>query len=146
MKKYLILFCLISTSAFAQQQKSPTQFKIEAAIGSLIVENSNLVAKVEEQTKQIEYLKKQFGISVSHRLSQEAAGRLRKNVSAVHLQLAKVSLTMFPMALPQLARIILGCSPHSARFQREYAQFLESISTAFRPATGRSKKCKQGEK
>lgn len=62
MKKYLILFCLISTSAFAQQQKSPTQFKIEAAIGSLIVENSNLVAKVEEQTKQIEYLKKQLEV------------------------------------------------------------------------------------
>lgn len=66
---------------------------------------------------------------------KQAAGRLRKDVSAVHLQLAKVSLSMFPMALPQLARIILGYSPHSPRFQREYAQFLESISTAFRPGT-----------
>jgi TetR/AcrR family transcriptional regulator len=64
---------------------------------------------------------------------KQAAGRLRKDVPASHLQLAKVSLAMFPMALPQLARIILGCSPHSARFQRKYARFLETISVAFRP-------------
>ena len=67
---------------------------------------------------------------------KQVAGRLRKDVSAVHLQLAKVSLTMFPMALPQIARLILGCSPHNARFQGEYAQFLETISAAFRPAAG----------
>ncbi len=94
-----------------------------------------------------ERARRRLALQAINRVKQkQAAGRLRKDVSAVHLQLAKVSLTMFPMALPQLARIILGCSPHSARFQREYAQFLESISTAFRPATGRSKKCKQGEK
>ena len=64
---------------------------------------------------------------------KQAAGRLRKDVPAVHLQLAKVSLSMFPMALPQLARLILGCSPHSPKFQKEYARFLETISAAFRP-------------
>jgi TetR/AcrR family transcriptional regulator len=64
---------------------------------------------------------------------KQAAGRLRKDAPAAHLQLAKVSLTMFPMALPQLARLILGCSPHSPKFQKEYAQFLETISAAFRP-------------
>ncbi len=64
---------------------------------------------------------------------KQAAGRLRKDVLATYLQLAKVSLTMFPMALPQIARLILGCSPHSPKFQREYARFLETISSAFRP-------------
>ena len=63
---------------------------------------------------------------------KQAAGRLRKDVAAAHLQLAKISLAMFPLALPQIARIILGSSPHSPRFQREYARFLETISDAFR--------------
>jgi AcrR family transcriptional regulator len=64
---------------------------------------------------------------------KQAAGQLRNDVAAAHLQLAKVSLSMFPMALPQIARLILGRSPHDPKFQREYAQFLETISTAFRP-------------
>jgi len=63
----------------------------------------------------------------------QTAARLRNDVAAVHLQLAKVSLSMFPMALPQIARLILGRSPHDPKFQREYAQFLETISVAFRP-------------
>jgi len=64
---------------------------------------------------------------------KQAAGQLRNDVAAAHLQLEKVSLSMFPMALPQIARLILGRSPHDPKFQREYAQFLETISTAFRP-------------
>jgi len=65
----------------------------------------------------------------------QKAGQLRDDVDAVHFQLAKVSLAMFPMALPQLARIIIGRSPHDPRFQREYGRFLETISAAFRPTT-----------
>lgn len=64
---------------------------------------------------------------------RQAAGWLRKDVSPAHLQLAKVSLAMFPVALPQLARLITGISPHHPKFQREYARFLETISAAFRP-------------
>ncbi len=64
---------------------------------------------------------------------KQAAGLLRQDLSAEHLQLAKISLTMFPLALPQLVRIIIGRSPHDPKFQREYARFLETISAAFRP-------------
>ena len=71
--------------------------------------------------------------SVADIKKKQAAGSLRKDVSAAHLQLAKISLAMFPFALPQIARIILGGSPHNPRFQQEYAQFLEKISKAFRP-------------
>lgn len=76
------------------------------------------------------------------RLSRWATGRikqkqkdgyLRKDVSAFHLHLAKASLAMFPVALPQIARLITGQSPHDPKFQREYTQFLETISSAFRP-------------
>jgi AcrR family transcriptional regulator len=64
---------------------------------------------------------------------KQKAGHLRKDVSAAHLCLAKVSLAMFPVALPQVARLITGRSPHDPKFQRAYTKFLETISTAFRP-------------
>jgi AcrR family transcriptional regulator len=64
---------------------------------------------------------------------RQLAGRLRADVPAHYLQLARISLTMFPMALPQVARLVTGRSPRDARFQREYARFLETISAAFRP-------------
>ena len=68
------------------------------------------------------------------RIQQEqAAGQLRSDVAAAHLQLAKISLAMFPLAFPQIARIILGRSPYDPKFQRGYAGFLITISKAFRP-------------
>lgn len=70
---------------------------------------------------------------------KQQAGRLRNDVPAAFLQLAKMSLTMFPVAMPQLARLIAGRSPHDPRFQREYGKFLETISAAFRPSHGAGK-------
>jgi AcrR family transcriptional regulator len=70
---------------------------------------------------------------------KQQAGRLRNDVPAAFLQLAKMSLTMFPVAMPQLARLIAGRSPHDPRFQREYGKFLETISNAFRPSRGAGK-------
>ncbi len=64
---------------------------------------------------------------------KQQAGSLRADVPAQFLQLARISLTMFPTALPQLTRVITGSSPHESKFQREYARFLETISAAFRP-------------
>jgi TetR/AcrR family transcriptional regulator len=65
---------------------------------------------------------------------RQARGLVRKDLPANYLHLAKVSLTMFPMALPQMARLILGCPPHSPKFQREYERFLHAIAEIFRPA------------
>ena len=70
-----------------------------------------------------------------HIRKKQAAGILRKDVSADFLQLAKVSLSMFPLALPQVARLITGRAPQDVKFQRDYARFLETISAAFRPST-----------
>lgn len=68
------------------------------------------------------------------RIGQEQkAGHLRRDVSAAHLCLAKVSLAMFPVALPQVARLITGKSPFDPKFQKDYEKFLETISSAFRP-------------
>jgi AcrR family transcriptional regulator len=63
----------------------------------------------------------------------QSAGRLRGDVDAAFLQLAKVSLSMFPFAVPQASRLIIGCSPHDKKFQRDYVRFLETISDGFRP-------------
>lgn len=77
---------------------------------------------------------------------KQQAGLLRDDVPAAYLQLAKTSLAMFPMTIPQLARIITGRSPHDPVFQRKYGKFLETISTAFRPSKGtvKTKRAKQG--
>lgn len=71
---------------------------------------------------------------------KQAAGALRNDVAAAHLQLAKISLAMFPVALPQITRLITGISPHNPKFQRDYTRFLETISAGFRlskPGPGR---------
>jgi TetR/AcrR family transcriptional regulator len=73
---------------------------------------------------------------------KQQAGLLRSDVPAAYLQLAKASLAMFPMAIPQLARIITGRSPHDPAFQKQYVKFLETISAAFRPS-GRLAKVKR---
>jgi AcrR family transcriptional regulator len=67
---------------------------------------------------------------------RQKAGHLRGDVPAEFLQLAKVSLAFFPLALPQLVRLITGRPPRDPKFQREYAKFLETIAAGFRP-TGR---------
>ncbi len=64
---------------------------------------------------------------------KQQAGRLRDDVPADFLQLAKVSLSMFPLALPQAVRFITGRSPQDPKFQRSYTRFLETISAVFRP-------------
>ena len=65
------------------------------------------------------------------------AGRRRadliKGVEPQFLQLALAALTMFPIAMPQMTRLITGRSPDDARFQRDYARYLETIARRFRP-------------
>jgi AcrR family transcriptional regulator len=64
--------------------------------------------------------------------AKQRTGRLRNDVPAHFLQLAKTSLSMFPFALPQITRLITGNLPDHPQFQRDYAQFLETISAGFR--------------
>ena len=71
---------------------------------------------------------------------RQKAGLVRGDLPAKFLHLAKVSLTTFPMAFPQIARMILGRSPHDAGFQREYQQFLETVAEVFRPQPATKKR------
>lgn len=64
---------------------------------------------------------------------RQKAGQLRADVPPEFLQLAKMSLAFAPFALPQMARLICGRSPQDPGFQRDYARFLETIVSGFRP-------------
>ena len=80
--------------------------------------------------------RRRISLEVTARIKRrQAEGFLRSDVAAIHLHLAKASLAVFPILMPQITRLIIGRSPYDAKFQREYAQFLETISPAFRPST-----------
>jgi AcrR family transcriptional regulator len=71
---------------------------------------------------------------------QQALGYLAGEFEPRHLLLAMRSLTMFPMAFPQLTRLITGQPVSDPHFQKKYAEFLKKFAAAFRPARGRRNK------
>jgi AcrR family transcriptional regulator len=64
---------------------------------------------------------------------QQALGYLAGDFEPSHLLLAMRSLTMFPLAFPQLTRIMTGQPVSDPRFQKKYAEFLKKFAAAFRP-------------
>jgi TetR/AcrR family transcriptional regulator len=64
---------------------------------------------------------------------RQARGELSTEYDARHLALAMQSLTMYPMAFPQLTRFIMGTNVDDGKFQRAYAAFLEKFAVAFQP-------------
>ena len=71
---------------------------------------------------------------------QQALGHLSGEFEPRHLLLAMRSLTMFPLAFPQLTRLITGRPVSDPHFQKKYAEFLKKFAAAFRPAGGRRNK------
>ena len=71
---------------------------------------------------------------------QQALGHLAGGFEPHHLLLAMRSLTMFPLAFPQLTRLITGRLVSDPHFQKKYAEFLKKFAAAFRPAGGRRNK------
>lgn len=65
---------------------------------------------------------------------RQARGELSSEFDARHLALAMQSLTIYPMAFPQLTRLIMGQNAGDPKFQRAHAAFLEKFAAAFRPA------------
>ena len=82
-----------------------------------------------------EKVRRRLSLQVTARIRQrQAAGYLRKDVAAIHLHLAKASLALFPIVMPQITRLVIGQSAQDPKFQRDYTRFLETISAAFRPS------------
>jgi len=70
---------------------------------------------------------------------QQAAGQLSTDYDRRHLLLAKLSLSMFPVAFPHLTRLVAGSPAHDPKFQREYRSFLKKFATIFLPARPHNK-------
>jgi TetR/AcrR family transcriptional regulator len=68
---------------------------------------------------------------------RQARGELSAEFDARHLALAMQSLTMYPMAFPQMTRLIMGRSVDDGKFQRAHAEFLKKFAAAFQPAAAR---------
>jgi len=92
----------------------------------------SLQAKNDTVTNEAERRRASLQLEALIRKSQ-AAGRVRRDVSAHCLQVARLALTLFPLAMPQLSRLAIGRSPRDPEFQREYALFLQTFTAAFRP-------------
>jgi AcrR family transcriptional regulator len=71
---------------------------------------------------------------------RQARGELSAEFDARHLALAMQSLTMFPMAFPQLTRHVMGKNVDDPKFLRAHAAFLEKFAAAFRPMNARTVK------
>jgi AcrR family transcriptional regulator len=65
---------------------------------------------------------------------QQALGYLSGRFEPRHILLAMRSLTMFPMAFPQLTKLIMGRPVFDSHFQKKHVEFLKKIATAFQPA------------
>ena len=95
-----------------------------------------VIDETERRAQAAEWLK---------RLRQrQARGELSSAFDARHLALAMQSLTMYPMAFPQLTRLLMGRDAGDPQFQNAHAAFLEKFAAAFHPvAAQRTKKLKK---
>jgi AcrR family transcriptional regulator len=73
---------------------------------------------------------------------QQALGYLSGEFEPCYLLLAMRSLTMFPLAFPQLTRLITGRPVSDPLFQKQHAEFLRKLAAAFQPADSRQIKIK----
>jgi AcrR family transcriptional regulator len=71
---------------------------------------------------------------------RQARGLISDEFDPRHVMLAMRSLTMFPVAFPQLTGMIMGKSVFDPKFQKERVEFLRKFAEAFRPAHGQSVK------
>jgi AcrR family transcriptional regulator len=92
--------------------------------GETVIDESERQAAVKHALKRV------------HR--RQTGGQISAEFDPRHLMLAMRSLTMFPVAFPQLTRLIMGCSVFDPKFQQERAAFLKQFAAAFKPAAGQA--------
>jgi TetR/AcrR family transcriptional regulator len=75
--------------------------------------------------------------SITHGLQlirqSQKRGQISSDFDPRHVLLTLRSLTMFPVAFPQLTRLITGKSVFDREFQRERSEFLRQFAAALRP-------------
>src|SRR5499426_1087349 len=65
----------------------------------------------------------------------QRAGHVHQDLDAEYLVLALMALTMFPLAFPQLVRMVTGARVSDAEFQQRQARFLRRLGAYLRPAS-----------
>jgi len=63
---------------------------------------------------------------------RQQLGLLSKGLDPRHILLSHMALTMFPLAFPQITRLITGFCVSDPRFQRGRSEFLRRFSAAWR--------------
>jgi TetR/AcrR family transcriptional regulator len=64
---------------------------------------------------------------------RQERGQISSEFDPRHVMLTMRSLTMFPVAFPQLTRLITGKSVFDPKFQKERSEFLKKFAAALRP-------------
>jgi TetR/AcrR family transcriptional regulator len=65
----------------------------------------------------------------------QRAGRVHQDLDAEYLVLALMALTMFPLAFPQLVRMVTGARVSDAAFQQRQTRFLRRLGIHLRPGS-----------
>ena len=63
----------------------------------------------------------------------QSKGLLPGDLDPRHLLLSMIALTTFPLAFPQITRLVTGRSPAEPGFQQQRADFLRRFAESFRP-------------
>jgi AcrR family transcriptional regulator len=69
---------------------------------------------------------------------RQAKGLLPRKLNPRQLLLAMIGLTTYPVAFPQMARLITGLSVSDSTFQTQREEFLREFAAAFRPEPAKS--------
>lgn len=69
----------------------------------------------------------------------QRGGHILQDLEAEGLVLALMALTMFPLAFPQLVRMVTGLRVSDADFQQRWARFLRRLGAYLRPAAAAPK-------
>jgi AcrR family transcriptional regulator len=77
---------------------------------------------------------------------RQTLGHLSPELTAPHTLLAMIALTWFPLAFPQLTRLITGQPVSSERFLNEQRDFLRQFAVAFRARKAERPPRKTGRK
>jgi AcrR family transcriptional regulator len=83
---------------------------------------------VEEEKRRANFEK---GIAIFRR--NQARGVLSPDLDPRQTLLAMISLTTFPLAFPQVTRLVTGLAATSPEFRKRRAAFLRQFAAAFRP-------------
>jgi AcrR family transcriptional regulator len=85
--------------------------------------------KVIDEEQRLEFVER----GLERIRQRQARGLVDPGLDPRHVMLTMRSLTMFPVAFPQLTRLITGKSVFDPKFQKERIEFLKKFAAAFHP-------------